>query len=193
MGALKNPRREAFCREYLKDSIAVRAAKRAGYSERTAATGAWRLVHRPEIRARILELTAAQMKRLQMEADAVLVGLARVAQFDPRKLFDEAGRLIPVQHLDADTALSVASVEIEERTVKGGEDGASATVRTRKIRANDRVRALVALARHHNLFADDAKAGGEGLAGALLAAHEAGRRRLAERPPLEALGVQQGK
>lgn len=49
-------KQEKFCREYIWDFNASRAAKEAGYSEDTAPAMGWENLQKPEIKARIKEL-----------------------------------------------------------------------------------------------------------------------------------------
>jgi phage terminase small subunit len=56
------PKQAAFCREYTKDCNGTAAAKRAGYSERTANEQAARLHAKPQV--------SAEVQRLQNEAAA---------------------------------------------------------------------------------------------------------------------------
>ncbi|UPY96250.1 terminase small subunit [Pectobacterium sp. 21LCBS03] len=69
--ALKD-KQEAFCREYLVDLNATQAAIRAGYSARTAGSIGQENLTKPEIAARIAELTAERNERVEINADYVL-------------------------------------------------------------------------------------------------------------------------
>ena len=53
-----------------------------------------------------------RQQRLDISADGVLQQLARVAFFDPRKLFNHDGSLKNIVDLDVDTAAAIAGVEI---------------------------------------------------------------------------------
>lgn len=61
MPALSNAKHEVFCQEYMKDRNAKQAATRAGYSKSNAHATGYDLLRRPEVKARIAELTAAYM------------------------------------------------------------------------------------------------------------------------------------
>lgn len=105
---------------------------------------------------RVTELKTAQFKRLQMGADEVLAGLANVARFDARKLFNEDGSFKGVTAIDDQTALAIAGIEIEETIQVADSDGAEVIkTRTTKIKANDRVKALGLLAKHLRLIEPD--------------------------------------
>lgn len=68
-------KRERFCREILIDDNAAAAAKRAGYSTRSAKERAYQLMQTPEVQARIAELRAERAARTAITADYVLARL----------------------------------------------------------------------------------------------------------------------
>jgi phage terminase small subunit len=172
--AVGNPMRERFAREILKDGNATRAAQRAGYRSRAAAT---QLLQIPEVVDRIKKLHRSQIRRLQLEADEVIQAWSRIARFDPRRLFDEGGALLPPREWPEDVALCIQSIEVEERFEGRGEDRQRYLVH--KIKFNDRMGALNSLGRYHNLFKEEAQEVGRGMAqeADILRRMEAGRAR----------------
>ena len=73
------PRQKRFCLEYILDFNATQAAKRAGYSQRTAYSIGNENLRKPEIQKRIRELVAARNTRTLVAADRVLGKLAEIA------------------------------------------------------------------------------------------------------------------
>ncbi|WP_162660683.1 terminase small subunit [Tuwongella immobilis] len=144
------PKQERFCQEYIVDLNASAAARRAGYSHRTAGSIGEELLRKPEISARIRELKDEQARRTQITADQVLAELARIAYIDPRKLFHPDGSLRSISDLDEDTARAIAAIDIEERL--SGRDPVIRT--TKKIKLWNKVEALDRLARHFGLFTE---------------------------------------
>ena len=65
-------RQEQFCQEYLIDLNGTQAAIRAGYSEKTANEIASENLAKPNIQARVAELKAKRLKRVENEQDSVL-------------------------------------------------------------------------------------------------------------------------
>lgn len=65
-------KQEMFCKEYLVDLNATQAAKRAGYSEKTAKESGCENLTKLNIQERIAELKAGREERLQIDADWVL-------------------------------------------------------------------------------------------------------------------------
>jgi phage terminase small subunit len=139
------PKQRQFVLEYAVDLNAKAAAMRAGYSQRMAKAIGWELLRKPHVAAAIAAEMAAREKRTRVSADRVLEQLARMAYYDPRKMFEADGSLKPIAAMDDDEAAALAGFE----TV----DLADGSV-VRKVRLADRGAALEKLARHLGLFAD---------------------------------------
>src|SRR5437016_3407580 len=77
------PRRERFVLEYLKDLNATAAARRAGYSARTANRTGHELLTFPDIRAAVERAKAERLERVRIDGDKVLRGFACLAFSDP--------------------------------------------------------------------------------------------------------------
>lgn len=71
-------RQERFCREYIIDYNATKAAVRAGYSEKTAYSIGSENLKKPEILSFIRTLQGNQVQRLCINADWVVIQLAKV-------------------------------------------------------------------------------------------------------------------
>lgn len=81
------PEKQAFfVREYVIDFNGTRAAIRAGYSERSAASQAWELLIKPDIQLAIQELTSARIERLDIDADEVVRAWEAIATANPNEL-----------------------------------------------------------------------------------------------------------
>ena len=87
------------------------AAKAAGYSAKTAAFQASRLLKNVKVKRLIAQLTAAQNKKLDISVERTLEQIARHAYVDPRALFNDDGTLKKISELDADTAACIAGVQ----------------------------------------------------------------------------------
>lgn len=73
------PKRERFVAEYLVDLNATAAAKRAGYSEKTAYSAGQRLLKVPEVKAAIREGQEKIAGRLEVTREQVVEELAGIA------------------------------------------------------------------------------------------------------------------
>ena len=71
-------KQELFCQEYIVDYNGTKAAIRAGYEERSARQMASRMLAKDNIRSRVRELQAEQVKRLAVSQDYVVQQLVSV-------------------------------------------------------------------------------------------------------------------
>ena len=72
------PRQERFCQEYTIDVNATGAARRAGYSEKTAHVQGPRLLANVRVAARIAELQDEVAERNKLSVDSVVAKLAEL-------------------------------------------------------------------------------------------------------------------
>lgn len=142
----------AFVKEYLVDLNATQAAIRAGYSAKTAAVLAHETLRNPNVAAAIQAAMDDRSKRTDITADNVLKEIAKLAFVDPRKLFDDKGRLRPIQDLPDEVALAVASVEVVTSRIPGGEP--TDVEHTAKIKFWDKRGSLELLGKHLKLFTE---------------------------------------
>ncbi len=101
-------RQLAFCREYLKDYIGVKAAIRAGYSTKGAAQQASVLLRNPKVQAELSRLGARIKKKAELSAVALLDSVTAVAFGDIRDLFTETGRMKKLHELSPQTQALIA-------------------------------------------------------------------------------------
>jgi phage terminase small subunit len=154
MTAKLTPKQALFIAGYLIDGNGTRAAVAAGVPEKSASVTASRWLKNARIAAIIAERQAQRAAKFEITADRVLQELAKLAYFDPGKLYDEDGKLKPVYELDDMTRAAVSSLEVEEKSTRG-----SRAV-TKKIKLADKGQNLERLGKHLRLF------GGEGGFGA---------------------------
>jgi len=122
-GAAKlTAKQERFVAEYLIDLNATQAAIRAGYSAKTAGAVGHENLKKPEIATLLQEAMQKRQRGLELTAERVLLEVARLAFFDPRKLLREDGSPKPIHELDDDTAAAVAGLDITEEWEGTGED-----------------------------------------------------------------------
>lgn len=126
------PGEAKFVAESIKPGLSkVEAARRAGldYVPQGAHVARYRQ-----------ELIRKQMTLADISTERTLLEIARVAYFDPRRMFDDRGNLIPVTQLDDDTAACIAGLDVERRTEGKGED--AETYYVMKIKISNKVSAL---------------------------------------------------
>ncbi|MGD9599913.1 MAG: terminase small subunit [Steroidobacteraceae bacterium] len=149
-----NDKQRAFCAEYIVDLNGTAAAKRAGYSEKTARAIAQELLVRPQVVAKVQALMDERANRTQVTADRVITEVARLAFADLRKLFDPLnGELLPPAQWPDELAAAVASIEVEE--LMGGTGPERVQIGwTKKVKLWDKPKSLEMLGRHLKLWVE---------------------------------------
>ena len=151
-----NRRQSLFVAEYLKDLNASAAARRAGYSEKTAFRSGIENMQKPAITDAIAAAMQERSERVQITADRVLIELGRLAFLDIRKAFNADGSLKPIHELDDDTAAAIAGIEVSETA---GGDGSAGTLK--KIKLSDKRASLELCGRHLQMWTDKIKVDGD--------------------------------
>lgn len=123
------PKQAKFVAEYLISGNATQAALAAGYSPKTAYKIGAENLRKPQI-ASLLEVKQSEIAARQDERLAAMEltqarvqrEIARIAFFDPRKMFHADGRPKDVTELDDDTAACIVGLDVLEEWVGHGED-----------------------------------------------------------------------
>lgn len=129
-GAAASPEMVAkFVMEYVKDCNATQAAIRAGYARANANRQGSRLLTRVDVRkalagtfAKREKEQAALVAEMELTVDRTRREIARIAYFDPRKMFAADGRPLGIHELDDDTAAVIAGLEVVEAYEGTGPD-----------------------------------------------------------------------
>ena len=140
------PKQKRFCEEYIKDCNATQAYIRAGYrgNETTARIEGCKLLTKPNIQAYIQELQKARSSRTQIDADRVLLELAKIAFSDIKNVFElteEGLALKPLDQMSDDVSGAIESLECVTTETEAG----SRTVV--KVRLHSKLSALGAIAK----------------------------------------------
>lgn len=155
-------RQARFVAEYLVDLNATEAAKRAGYSEKTAYSIGFENLRKPEIQDAIQTAMAQREKRTAITQDRVLQELARVAfangtdfarvvvREEPVEVVDEEGDLKKVvRRIQTVEIVDTDRVDPEKRaaiaSIKEGKYGI-------EVSSYDKVKALELLGKHLGMF-----------------------------------------
>lgn len=170
------PKEQVFVREYLKDGNGTRAATAAGYSARTAHVAASKLLRKGKISTELAKQREKLFSKLEISAERVIQGLAELAFFDPRKMFNPDGTMKKLTEMDDETVRAVAGMDVEKLFRHFGKGQAEEVGTITKVRLADRGLNLERLGRYFKLFTDKV----EVIDGAaILARLAAGRARLA--------------
>lgn len=143
-------RQARFVSEYLIDLNATQAAIRAGYSKKTAEWIGPQLLTKTHVAEAVAKQRKSREARTAVTADRVLLEAARLALFDPRKLFNEDGSTKAINELDDDTAAAIAGIKVRRIS---GEEGEECSIIEYKVA--DKNSALEKLFKHHGLYERD--------------------------------------
>jgi phage terminase small subunit len=148
-----NERQKLFCREYVIDFNGTRAAKAAGYSEKTADRIASENLIKLDIQDEIKRLTKDKVERTEITADRVVRELAKIAfgTIDDLGKFTEEGEFILHNSNDMNESGKASLNTVSSSTTTG--DGGKST--TLKITRQDKIKALELLGRHVGAFNND--------------------------------------
>lgn len=153
-------RRKAFVAAYLTNGRnATQAAITAGYSEKTAASQASRLLTDAKISRQVAVVMEKAQAASGLTVERTLQEVARLAYFDPRKLFNHDGTMIPIHEMDEDTAAAIASLEHDE--IMSGDKKVGLT---KKLKLTSKTAALEMAMRHLGQYEKDNRQRGPDLA-----------------------------
>lgn len=116
------PKQERFCQLYTTFWEATRAAREAGYSEKTCQQQGYQLLQLTSVKSRIAELTDHALKEIGVSRERILLEAARIAYFDPGKALDDLGQPLQIKDMDEDTRRCVSEIEIFEKFDGKGDD-----------------------------------------------------------------------
>ena len=91
---------------------------------------------------------------LEITTERILKERARMAFFDPRKLFDKTGRPIPIHELDDDTAAAIAGLDVLEEFETTGKVKTLIGY-TKKYKLADKNASLTSLERQRGMYKAD--------------------------------------
>ena len=137
-------KQKLFCEEYLIDLNATQAAIRAGYSPESARQSGTDNMKNPYIRARIEKAMAERSRRTGVNAERVVLELAKIAFVNAGMIIDATDATLKTDAAPEDLA-AIQSIKVKDMGDMGIE---------REIRMADKLKALELLGRHLGMFND---------------------------------------
>lgn len=137
-------KQKLFCEEYLIDLNATQAAIRAGYSPESARQSGTDNMKNPYIRARIEKAMAERSRRTGVNAERVVLELAKIAFVNAGMVIDATDATLKTDAALEDLA-AIQSIKVKDMGDMGIE---------REIRMADKLKALELLGRHLGMFND---------------------------------------
>lgn len=157
-------RRQAFALEYLKDFDAKAAAIRAGFAESSAAVSGSKMLREPEVQRLLLVARKEFKDEALVTIREVIEELRHQAFLDPADLFDNEGKLLDVPAMPERARRAIAGLDLEHvktSTTRKGESKEEADEElevevesTKKVKLNDKLKALELLGRYLKMFTD---------------------------------------
>lgn len=163
------PRQAKFVTEYLLTGNATKSALAAGYSPKSAHKTGQEILQNAVVASHLShkqsEIAARQDERLaKMELTEARIEreIARIAFFDPRKMFAPDGRPLAITELDDDTAAVISGLEVLEEWEGRGEDRKLVGI-VKKYKISDKNSALERAAKIRAMFGEDNRQRGDPL------------------------------
>ncbi|MHB8084268.1 MAG: terminase small subunit [Dehalococcoidia bacterium] len=153
--ALKG-KREQFPSEFIKDCNATAAAKRSGYSVKTAYSQGQRLLKDVEIQAAIALVRQELSIKTGITPEKVIQGFADIAFADLADCYNEDGTLKNIHDIPKASRMALAGLDVFEEFVGRGEDRVKIG-ETKKIKRWDPHKGLDSLAKYFGLYDADNK------------------------------------
>ncbi|MCE7976342.1 MAG: hypothetical protein DYH03_04095 [Nitrospira sp. NTP1] len=148
---------EAFCVAILAGQNPSKAYREVFKPRRAKAKTvhemASRLMAKRKVRARLVELLKPVIAKAQLTREQWLQAVARVALFDPRKMFDSHGNPIEITELGENEAAAIAGFEFYE-DFEGKGEARRAVGYTKRFKLADRLRALELYGKAQCYYAD---------------------------------------
>lgn len=148
------PQQQRFVDEYLVDLNATQAAIRAGYSPASAHVQGCQLLKVPKIRARIDLALAERSKRIGINADRVLIELARIALVNPAQVINDQDATL-LDSVRSDDTAAIQSIKVKVIPQRPTRDNPTPEpIIEREVRFHDKTKALELLGKHLGMFVD---------------------------------------
>lgn len=155
-----NNKQRAFCEEYIIDFNGARAARDAGYSEKTAREQAGKLITLIDVQTYLKYLMQKRAERVNLTQDMIVKELMAIAFVDVKDFYcDITGDLLQPHELEVKAAKSVngfKSIKQTKYDTKGNQKGK--TIETiDEYKRLDKIKALELLGKHLGVFEKDNK------------------------------------
>jgi len=146
-------KQELFCREYLIDMNATRAAKAAGYSEKTAKVIGAENLTKPDVQGFLKEIMEGRSNAVKIDAEYVLRRLKQIDELDIIDIFtDDMSEFRPLKEWPKEWRTSISGIDLQT-IISGGDEPIEKLVK--KIKWPDKVKNLEMIGKHVNVKAWD--------------------------------------
>lgn len=150
-------RKATFVEEYIANKRnGEKAAIAAGFSPKTAAAQASRLLKDVKVQEMLSARSNELAEKHELTTESVIAELSKIVHADPRRLFGQDGQLLPVSEWPDGLAGAIASVEVDE-LFEGQGAQRKFVGYTKKVKLWDKNSAIDKAMKHLGLFEADNK------------------------------------
>ncbi|WP_321917802.1 terminase small subunit [Burkholderia cepacia] len=153
-------KQQRFVDEYLVDLNASAAARRAGYSERTARAIGDENLTKPDIQAAIAAAMTARSERTKVTSDRVLQRMVEIDEMDVLDIMNDDMSLKPVSVWPKVWRQYLSGFDLAE-LFEGNGDAREMVGILKKIKWPDKLKNLEMLGRHFGMFNDKVRLQGD--------------------------------
>ena len=153
------PKQIIFVREYLRDHNGKRAAIEAGYSPRTAASQASRMLTHVNVQRALADALAPKVEKIELSVERVLDELMAIGFSNLADVISEDEKLLPIHKWPLRAQRAIGSLEVAREVITQRDQGTndvSVIVQDQiiKVKSWDKPRALEMLARNLKMLTD---------------------------------------
>lgn len=141
------PKQETFCREYIVDLDATKAAIRAGYSPKTAGQLGFQLLQKTLIKDFLAIIQTKRAARTEIDADYVLKRLAAIDQMDVADILNDDGTMKGVKDWPEVWRRTINGMDVSELFDGSGGERVLAGI-LKKIKFPDKLKNLELMGKH---------------------------------------------
>ncbi len=145
---LKDPRRERFCREYVRDVNATQAAGRAGYSKKTARQQGTRLLSDASVTERIGELQREIEQKIKSDAVQLRINLRLMADVKIDDIFNDDLTIKGFSQMTEGARLVISGIDVRVEKIDGVE-----VAQLVKIKMESKTKIMELLGKHREVAA----------------------------------------
>ena len=144
-----------FADEFILTGNKAASARKAGVKASQTSVYASRMLRnvivQQYIAPRRKKMATALDDNFGINADRIIRELAAIALFDPRKMYDENGELLPITKMDEMTARAIVGIDVRELT---DSDGALVGY-VKKVKPASKIAALELLGRNLGMWSEE--------------------------------------
>lgn len=143
---------EAFAVEYLKDLNGTQAAKRAGYSKKTAHAQACRLLTDAKVGAEIRKRMREREEQTKIDINYVLTRLVEVDQMDVKDILNDDDSFLPINEWPKIWRQMISGLDVKEIFERDGKT-LKKIGETKKIKWPDKIKNIELIGKHTSVGA----------------------------------------